>query len=70
MGACEAGRPNARYSMTWSRRSGADVEEDGRGVLRDDRMYQLVRQGDAVRDRTLEITFLEPGAEAYAFTFG
>jgi len=56
--------------MTWSRRSGADVEEDGRGVLRDDRMYQLVRQGDAVRDRTLEITFLEPGAEAYAFTFG
>jgi Thioredoxin like C-terminal domain len=31
---------------------------------------QLVRQGDAVRERTLEITFLEPGAEAYAFTFG
>ena len=24
----------------------------------------------AVRERTLEITFLEPGAEAYAFTFG
>ena len=49
---------------------GADVDEDGRGVLRQDRMYQLVRQGDAVRARTLEITFLEPGAEAYAFTFG
>ena len=27
-------------------------------------------QHDAVRERTLEITFLEPGAEAYAFTFG
>jgi hypothetical protein len=49
---------------------GGDVDEDGHGVLREDRMYQLVRQHDAVRDRTLEITFLEPGAEAYAFTFG
>jgi Thioredoxin like C-terminal domain/AhpC/TSA family len=50
--------------------SGEDVDEDGHGELREDRMYQLVRQHDAVRDRTLEITFLEPGAEAYAFTFG
>jgi Thioredoxin like C-terminal domain len=33
-------------------------------------LHQLVRQRDAVRERTLEITFLEPGAEAYAFTFG
>jgi thiol-disulfide isomerase/thioredoxin len=49
---------------------GADVDQDGHGVLREDRMYQMVRQHDAVRDRTLEITFLEPGAEAYAFTFG
>ena len=38
--------------------------------LRDGRLYQLVRQPDPVRERTLEITFLEPGAEAYAFTFG
>jgi hypothetical protein len=49
---------------------GVDVDEDGNGVLRDGRMYQLVRQSDAVRDRPLEITFREPGAEAYAFTFG
>jgi hypothetical protein len=49
---------------------GADVEQDGTGVLRDGRLYQLVREHDAVRERTLEITFLEPGAEAYAFTFG
>ena len=49
---------------------GVDVDEDGNGVLREGRMYQLVRQHDAVRERTLEITFLEPGAEAYAFTFG
>src|SRR5215211_4004103 len=49
---------------------GADVEQDGNGWLRDGRLYQLVREHDAVRERTLEITFLEPGAEAYAFTFG
>jgi thiol-disulfide isomerase/thioredoxin len=49
---------------------GVDVDPDGNGVLRDGRLYQLVRQRNAVRERTLEITFLEPGAEAYAFTFG
>jgi thiol-disulfide isomerase/thioredoxin len=49
---------------------GVDVDEDGNGVLREGRLYQLVREHDAVRERTLEITFLEPGAEAYAFTFG
>jgi thiol-disulfide isomerase/thioredoxin len=49
---------------------GVDVDEDGNGLLRDGRMYQLVRQHDTVRERTLEITFLEPGAEAYSFTFG
>ena len=49
---------------------GVDVDQHGNGLLRDGRMYQLVREHDAVRERTLEITFLEPGAEAYAFTFG
>ena len=49
---------------------GVDVDDDGEGVLRDGRMYQLVRQHDTVRERTLEITFLAPGAEAYSFTFG
>jgi Thioredoxin like C-terminal domain len=52
------------------RSRGLDVAEDGNGALRDGRMYQLVREHDAVRERTVEITFLEPGAEAYAFTFG
>src|SRR5688572_10534711 len=52
------------------RSHGVDVDEDGNGVLRDSRLYQLLRQHDAVRDRTLEVTFLEPGAEAYSFTFG
>jgi thiol-disulfide isomerase/thioredoxin len=52
------------------RSHGVDVDEDGNGLLREGRMYQLVRQHDAVRERTLEITFLEAGAEAYSFTFG
>jgi hypothetical protein len=49
---------------------GVDVDEGGNGLLRDGRLYQLVREHDAVRERTLEITFLEPGVEAYVFTFG
>jgi thiol-disulfide isomerase/thioredoxin len=49
---------------------GVDVDEEGNGVLREGRMYQLVREHDTVRERTLEIAFLEPGAEAYSFTFG
>jgi thiol-disulfide isomerase/thioredoxin len=49
---------------------GVDVDEAGSGVLDRGRMYQLVRQRDAVRERTVEITFLERDAEAYSFTFG
>jgi thiol-disulfide isomerase/thioredoxin len=49
---------------------GVDVDEDGNGLLRSGRLYQLARQGGEVYDRTLQITFLEPGAEAYVFTFG
>jgi thiol-disulfide isomerase/thioredoxin len=49
---------------------GVDIDEAGNGMLRDGRMYQLVRQRAAVNDRTLHITFLEPDAAAYSFTFG
>ena len=49
---------------------GVDVDEDGNGVLREGRMYQLVRQAGPVRECALEITFLAPGAQAYVFTFG
>ena len=49
---------------------GVDVDDEGNGLLRDGRLYQLVREHDAVQERTLEITFLEAGAEGYAFTFG
>ena len=52
------------------RSHGVDVDEGGDGLLSDGRLYQLVRQDGDVRGRTLEISFLAPGAEAYAFTFG
>jgi thiol-disulfide isomerase/thioredoxin len=50
--------------------AGADVDGDGTGILREGRLYQLIRQHDTVHEQTLEITFLERGAEAYVFTFG
>jgi hypothetical protein len=46
------------------------LTEMGTACSRDGRLYQLVHEHDAVRERILEITFLEPGAEAYVFTFG
>ena len=49
---------------------GVDVDEQGDGVLADGRMVQLVRRAGAVSEATVEITFLEAGAEAYVFTFG
>ena len=49
---------------------GADVDADGQGVVNGQRLYQLIRQNGAITDRTFEIRFLDPGAEAYAFTFG
>jgi thiol-disulfide isomerase/thioredoxin len=52
------------------RSHGEDVDEEGNGLLADGRMYQLVREHDEVRERTLQITFVKPGAEAYVFTFG
>ena len=48
---------------------GLDVDGSGEGTLIEPRMYQLVRQRAAAR-RTFEITFHEPGARAYVFTFG
>jgi thiol-disulfide isomerase/thioredoxin len=49
---------------------GTDVDQDGNGVVSEGRLYQLIRQNGRIEDRTFEITFLEPGVEAYVFTFG
>jgi thiol-disulfide isomerase/thioredoxin len=52
------------------RSHGNDVDERGEGIVSEPRLHQLVRQHGRVGDRTFEITFLDPGVQAYAFTFG
>jgi cytochrome c biogenesis protein CcdA/thiol-disulfide isomerase/thioredoxin len=56
---------------------GADVASDSSGIVDSQRLYQLVRQTDNqtgnagdVGDHTFNIEFLDPGVQAYAFTFG
>jgi cytochrome c biogenesis protein CcdA/thiol-disulfide isomerase/thioredoxin len=49
---------------------GTDIDADGNGVVTGQRLYQLVRQSGAIADRTFKIQFLDPGVQAYAFTFG
>ncbi|QAY88274.1 cytochrome c biogenesis protein DipZ [Pseudomonas arsenicoxydans] len=49
---------------------GTDVAPDGRGLVTEQRLYQLVRQSSGVTDHTFSIEFLDPGVSAYAFTFG
>jgi cytochrome c biogenesis protein CcdA/thiol-disulfide isomerase/thioredoxin len=68
------GRP-VRFKVTLDGRApgadaGVDVAPDGSGHVSGERLYQLARQKGAVRDRTFTIEFLDPGAEAFAFTFG
>ncbi|MGC1305057.1 MAG: hypothetical protein WA840_22025 [Caulobacteraceae bacterium] len=46
------------------------MDAGGAGVVEQQRLYQLVRQAGPARDHTFEIEFLDPGVEAYAFTFG
>ena len=49
---------------------GVDIDGEGAGPVPEQRLYQLVRQSGTVADHTVEITFLDPGVQAYAFTFG
>jgi cytochrome c biogenesis protein CcdA/thiol-disulfide isomerase/thioredoxin len=49
---------------------GVDSDAQGDGKITDQRLYQLIRQKNAIEDRTFEIEILDPGAQAYAFTFG
>ena len=50
--------------------AGVDTKAEGTGVVTGQRLYQLVRQKGRVRDRTFTIEFLDPGVEAFSFTFG
>ena len=49
---------------------GLDVDDSGGGTVREQRLYQLIRQPGPIVDRTFEIDFLDAGVEAFAFTFG
>jgi cytochrome c biogenesis protein CcdA/thiol-disulfide isomerase/thioredoxin len=49
---------------------GVDVDAQGSGVVKDYRLYQLIRQKGKVEDRTFQIEFLDPGVQVFAFTFG
>jgi hypothetical protein len=49
---------------------GTDADDQGYGTLAEQRLHQLIRQPGPITTRTFEITFLDPGAQAFAFTFG
>jgi thiol-disulfide isomerase/thioredoxin len=49
---------------------GADTDDEGNGVVADQRLYQLIRQPLPVVERTFEIEFSTPGVQALVFTFG
>ena len=49
---------------------GVDVDDQGHGTVAEQRLHQLIRQPGPITDRTFEITFLDPGVQAYSFTFG
>jgi thiol-disulfide isomerase/thioredoxin len=49
---------------------GLDVDEQGKGTVTEQRLYQLIRQPAPIADRQFEIEFLDPGLEVFVFTFG
>ena len=49
---------------------GVDVDDEGNGVLTEQRLYQLIRQPLPVTDRRFEVEFDDPGVLATVFTFG
>lgn len=68
------GKP-VRFKVTIDGKSpenshGADIDANGDGTVTTQRLYQLVRQSGSIEDRTFEIRFLDPGVQAFAFTFG
>ena len=74
LGPTADGKP-IRYRVTIDGKApgdshGVDVDAGGNGVVDGQRLYQLVRQSGPITDRTFEIEFLDPGVQAYAFTFG
>ncbi|MBY6266104.1 cytochrome c biogenesis protein DipZ [Azospirillum sp. 412522] len=74
LGPAQDGRP-VRFQVTIDGMApgsdhGTDTDAEGCGTVSETRLHQLVRQAGAVRERTFEVRFLDPGVDAYAFTFG
>jgi Thioredoxin like C-terminal domain/AhpC/TSA family len=74
MGPATDGRP-VRFRVLLGgqppgRARGVDADEQGEGTITQPRLYQLIRQPAPVTDHTFQITFSDPGAHAYVFTFG
>ncbi len=46
---------------------GSDTDEKGRGVIKEQRLYQFIRQSSEVREHLFSIEFLDPGAQAFSF---
>ncbi|MBR8652723.1 redoxin domain-containing protein [Achromobacter sp. Marseille-Q0513] len=74
LGPSADGRP-LRFRVTLDGRPpladhGTDINAQGEGVIDRQKLYQLIRQQSPDRDRVFQIEFLDPGVEAYAFTFG
>ncbi len=74
LGPAADGKP-VRYQVTVDGKPpgdghGADTDAQGNGTVTGQRLYQLLRLPGAVGDHTFEIRFLDPGVQAYAFTFG
>lgn len=74
LGLVPGGKP-VRFRITIDRAPpetahGVDTNAQGEGVVNVQRLYQLVRQTGPIVDRTFQIEFLDPGVQAFSFTFG
>jgi hypothetical protein len=74
LGPAQAGKP-VRFRITINgappkKDSGMDVDANGVGVVREHRLYNLVRQSGSIAEADFVIEFLDPGVDAYSFTFG
>jgi methionine-S-sulfoxide reductase len=74
LGPSAAGKP-VRFRVTLgglppNKDAGMDVDANGNGVVREHRLYQLVREKGPVSEQEFVIEFLDPGVDAYSFTFG
>lgn len=74
MGASQSDRP-VRFRVLLDGRPpagahGVDIDALGGGVVREPRLYQLIRQPGSIVERSIEIEFLDDGVQAFSFTFG